>query len=390
MRQKFSIAKLLLAACVALLVLGVVAGVARGRRPGARRAERYTVQKGDTLWGIAGKFLKDPWRWPDIWRHEPRGDQESALDLSGRRGGHEHGDGKPRLSLERDGKPASARSSASADPRRQCSTRDDRPPFAASSLLAARHRGDSVHSGRRPRALPFAAAHHRPGRARRCRRDRCRPRSTRRPRRRRRRLRRRHRSEGRRPLVHLPPGPDVRVVRQRARHRWDTSSASSAAPRSSASATCRPCASPAREEILVGDQLVPAPRGQLINYVPHAPDRPINGRIIALERRRGRGGPRLDRHDRQGRAGRHRRRHRARDLPRVRRRSATRARRKSRTSALPVSDRTNFVPARPLPRSSRRAHGPRCSSSAYSTACRTRLLVRTADPIVVGNYVRKP
>ena len=40
----------------------------------------------------------------------------------------------------------------------------------------------------------------------------------------------------------------------------------------------------ASEEILVGDRLVPSPREQLFNYAPHAPDRPVDGHIIALDR----------------------------------------------------------------------------------------------------------
>ena len=67
-RLNSTIATLLLSAGLLALMLASPAARADDLQLQDNRPDRYTVQKGDTLWGISGKFLKEPWRWPEIWR----------------------------------------------------------------------------------------------------------------------------------------------------------------------------------------------------------------------------------------------------------------------------------------------------------------------------------
>lgn len=73
----------------------------------------YTVKQGDTLWDIAGRFLEQPWMWPQVWQVNPQ-IQNPDLIYPGDTISLSYQDGKPVLSINRgqDSPPASAAGSA--------------------------------------------------------------------------------------------------------------------------------------------------------------------------------------------------------------------------------------------------------------------------------------
>lgn len=95
---------------ISALILAVTAVCASAAEPlklVENPPDRHVVVRGDTLWGISGKFLKEPWRWPEVWnmnREEIKNPhliypgQVVYLDRSGK---------TPRLRL---GKPVKSRS----------------------------------------------------------------------------------------------------------------------------------------------------------------------------------------------------------------------------------------------------------------------------------------
>jgi hypothetical protein len=62
--------------------------------------DSYVVKRGDTLWGIAKVFLRDPWFWPEIWQVNPQV-QNPHLIYPGDTLRLVYIDGKPSIMLQR-------------------------------------------------------------------------------------------------------------------------------------------------------------------------------------------------------------------------------------------------------------------------------------------------
>ena len=61
--------------------------------------DSYTVKKGDTLWAISGIFLKSPWRWPELWGMNMQEVQNPHLIFPGQQLFLEKADGRARLRM---------------------------------------------------------------------------------------------------------------------------------------------------------------------------------------------------------------------------------------------------------------------------------------------------
>lgn len=64
---------------VVAVLLFAFSAHAEGPEVRADHPDSYVVVKGDTLWDISGRFLKNPWYWPEIWQANPQIDNPHLI-----------------------------------------------------------------------------------------------------------------------------------------------------------------------------------------------------------------------------------------------------------------------------------------------------------------------
>lgn len=266
-RLNSTIATLLFSAVLLAMMLASPAARGDDLQLQDNRPDRYTVQKGDTLWGISGKFLKQPWRWPEIWRMNRDQIKNPHWIYPGDVVVLDQVDGQWRLSLNN--RPAGPRPNARLSPSIRVENLEgeaiptipagDLAPFLSKPIIATSRDGI-------PGAARIIAAHDN----------------------------RVVRGEG--DFVYAvnveeKAGTQWFIYRPgKVLHSYDSNETLGYELRFLGTArvdrfgeVARMEITSAREEILMDDMLLPAPREELVNYVPHAPDKAIDGRIIALD-----------------------------------------------------------------------------------------------------------
>jgi hypothetical protein len=111
----------------------------------------YTVKRGDTLWGIASMYLKDPWLWPEVWIINPQIPNPHLIYPGDTLALAYGADGRPTVGVEMAG-------AVRMDPRLRSQPLDNAVPTISYSTIAAFLSRPTVMTSDEIRHAPYVIA----------------------------------------------------------------------------------------------------------------------------------------------------------------------------------------------------------------------------------------